>query len=67
VRQPSALYECCRFSRKIISHAVWLCARSALSYHGVEELLAERGIFLRRVLDGQGYEPRVVITDKLTS
>jgi Asp-tRNA(Asn)/Glu-tRNA(Gln) amidotransferase A subunit family amidase len=32
------------FPAEVISHAVWLYARFALSYRDVEELLAERGI-----------------------
>jgi putative transposase len=32
------------FPAEVISHAVWLYARFALSYHDVEELLSERGI-----------------------
>jgi putative transposase len=32
---------------EVISHAVWLYARFALSYRDVEELLAERGIQVR--------------------
>ena len=33
-----------RFPPEIISHAVWLYHRFALSHRYVEELLAERGI-----------------------
>jgi transposase-like protein len=33
-----------RFPPEIIQHAVWLYARFALSFHDVEDLLAERGI-----------------------
>ena len=33
-----------RFPPEIIQHAVWLYARFALSFHNVEDLLAERGI-----------------------
>jgi hypothetical protein len=38
------LYRGYRFPAEVISHAVWLYARFALSYRDVEELLAERGI-----------------------
>jgi len=136
------LYRGYRFPAEIISHAVWLYFRFALSHRDVEELLAERGVqvsyeairlwcrtfgptfatalrrrrarardcwhldevqlkikgkrhwlwravdrdglvldllvqerrnqeaaerFLRRVLDGEGRAPRVVVTDKLAS
>ena len=136
------LYRGYRFPAAIISHAVWLYFRFALSHRDVEELLAERGVqvsygairlwcrrfgpifagtlrrrrsrsadkwhldevqlkikgkkhwlwravdrdglvldilvqerrnqeaaerFLRRVLDGEGQAPRVVVTDKLAS
>ena len=40
------LYRGYRFSAEVISHAVWLYARFALSFRDVEELLAERGIQL---------------------
>ena len=33
-----------RFPPEIIRRAVWLYARSALSYRDVEDLLAERGL-----------------------
>ena len=39
-------YKRHRFPPEIISHAVWLYFRFALSYRDVEELLAERGVFL---------------------
>ena len=136
------LYRGYRFPAAIISHAVWLYFRFALSHRDVEEVLAERGVrvsyeairlrcrkfgpafatglryrrrrsadewhmdevllkikgrkhwlwravdrdglvldilvqerrnqeaaerFLRRVLDGEGRAPRVVVTDKLAS
>jgi len=32
-----------RFPPEIIQHAIWLYLRFTLSYHDVEELLAERG------------------------
>ena len=39
-------YRGFHFPADVISHAVWLYARFALSYRDVEELLAERGIQL---------------------
>jgi len=39
-------YKRHRFPPEIIGHAVWLYFRFALSYHDVEELLAERGVVL---------------------
>jgi hypothetical protein len=33
-----------RFPPEIIQHAIWLYLRFTLSYHDVEELLAERGL-----------------------
>src|SRR5512133_200601 len=33
-----------RFPPEIIQHAIWLYLRFTLSYRGVEELLAERGL-----------------------
>ena len=41
---PSSPFRGYRFSPEIISHAVWLYYRFALSHRDVEELLAERGI-----------------------
>jgi putative transposase len=38
------LYRGHRFPEEIISHAVWLYYRFALSHRDVEELLAERGV-----------------------
>gem|GEM_PF-1693894 len=38
------LYRGYRFPAEIISHAVWLCYRFALSHRDSEELLAERGV-----------------------
>jgi putative transposase len=35
-----------RFPPEIISHAVWLYYRFCLSFRDVEDLLAERGIFV---------------------
>ena len=40
------LYRGFHFPAEVISHAVWLYMRFALSYRDVEELLAERGIQL---------------------
>ena len=37
-------YRGYRFPPEIISHAVWLYHRFSLSFRGVEDLLAERGI-----------------------
>ena len=42
VRDP--LYRGYRFPAEIISHAVWLYYRFALSHHDIEELLAVRGV-----------------------
>ncbi len=42
----SEFYRGFHFPAEVISHAVWLYARFALSYRDVEELLAERGIQL---------------------
>jgi len=42
----SPSYKGYRFPAEIISHALWLYYRFPLSYHDVEELLAERGIVL---------------------
>src|SRR6476660_7270189 len=39
-------YKRHRFPPMIIGHAVWLYFRFALSYRDVEELLAERGVFV---------------------
>ena len=38
------VYRGYRFLAEIISHAVWLYFRFALSHRDVEELLAERGV-----------------------
>ncbi len=38
------LYRGYRFPTEIISYAVWLYYRFALSHRDVEELLAERGV-----------------------
>ncbi len=42
----SSPYKGFRYPQEIISHAVWLYFRFSLSYHDVEELLAERGIIV---------------------
>ena len=39
-------YHGYRFPPEIISYAVWLYPRFALSFRDVEELLAKRGIFV---------------------
>ena len=39
-------YKRHRYPPAIISHAVWLYFRFALSYRDVEELLAERGVIV---------------------
>jgi len=43
-RPMGSLYRRHRFPPEIISHAVWLYHRFALSFRDVEDLLAERGI-----------------------
>ena len=42
--QPPPIYHGYRFPSEIISHAVWLYYRFALSFRDVEDLLAQRGI-----------------------
>src|SRR3954468_19202275 len=42
----TSLYHGFRFPKAIIQHAVWLYLRFTLSLRDVEELLAERGIFV---------------------
>src|SRR5438132_10593163 len=37
-------YKAFRFPSEIINHAVWLYFRFSLSFHDVEEILAQRGI-----------------------
>ncbi len=37
-------YRCHRFPPQIIQHAIWLYCRFTLSFRGVEDLLAERGL-----------------------
>ena len=44
----SLSYRGHRFPACIIQHAIWLYLRFTLSYRDVEELLAERGLDLRR-------------------
>ncbi len=41
---PSALYRRHRCPAEVITHAVWLYFRFNLSFHDVEELIAERGV-----------------------
>ena len=41
---PAPRYHGYRFPPDIISHAVWLYHRFALSFRDIEDLLAERGI-----------------------
>lgn len=43
---PAVSYRGHRFPPEIISHAVWLYYRFALSFRDVEDLLAERGIIV---------------------
>jgi putative transposase len=43
---PTPSYKRHRFPPQIIAHAVWFYFRFALSYRDVEELLAERGVFV---------------------
>jgi len=56
-----------RFPPEIISHAIWLYARFALSFGDVEEMLAERGLdisyetFLRWFLKFGSPDPTVVL------
>ena len=47
-------YSGYRFPPKIISHAVWLYHRFGLSFHDVEDLLAERGAPSRTRRSGSG-------------
>ena len=42
----SLSYRGYRFPAPIIQHAIWLYLRFTLSYGDVEELLAERGLYL---------------------
>jgi len=42
----SDLYFRHRFSAKIISYVVWLYYRFSLSFRGIEELLAARGVIV---------------------
>jgi len=41
---PASPFRGYRFPPAIITHAVWLYHRFALSHRDVEELLAERGV-----------------------
>ena len=67
-------YQGYRFPPEIISHAVWLYYRFCLSFRDVIDILvqprrnrraAQR--FFRKLLKGQGREPRRLVTDKLRS
>lgn len=40
------LYKVIRFPQEIISHVIWLYFRFSLTYHDIEELIAERGIIV---------------------
>ena len=42
--ETASIYRGYRFPPEIISHAVWLYYRFALSYRDVQEMLMERGI-----------------------
>ena len=44
MKTPRSLYKRHRFSPDIIQYAVWLYHRFSLSFRGVEDLLAERGV-----------------------
>ncbi|MGH2369077.1 MAG: hypothetical protein ACRDI2_12830 [Chloroflexota bacterium] len=44
MQQPSTGYKRPRFPGALINHAEWLSSRFLLSYRGVEDLPAERGI-----------------------
>ena len=46
MKNKKSLYHGYRFPQEIISHTVWLYHRFCLSLRDVEELLAERGIFV---------------------
>ena len=46
MKSRKSLYHRHRFSSEIIRHAVWLYQRFCLSYRNVEDLLAERGIYV---------------------
>lgn len=45
-RSCSALYRGYRFPPEVISHAVWLYVRFALSFRDVQELMHERGVVI---------------------
>lgn len=73
IQPPS--YQRHRFPSEIISYAVWLYHRFCLSFRGdTIDLLVQRRRnqraaerFFRRLLKGQGGEPRWLMTDKLRS
>ena len=44
MNDAKSTYHGYRFAPEIISHAVWLYHRFALSFRDVEDLLAERGV-----------------------
>ena len=44
--KPKSRYRDHRFSAEVVSRAVWLYCRFALSFRDVEDLLAERGIIV---------------------
>ena len=44
MKDPASSYHGYRFPPEIISHAVWLYYRFALSFRDVEDLLAQRGV-----------------------
>ncbi|MGB5296370.1 MAG: DDE-type integrase/transposase/recombinase, partial [Thermoanaerobaculia bacterium] len=83
MKAKTSSYHGYRFPSEIISHAVWLYYRFCLIFRDVEDLLAKRGVidilvqsrrdrraakrFFRKLLKGQGGEPRRLVTDKLRS
>jgi len=68
MKNDTPSYRGHRFPPEIISHAIWLYHRFCLSFRDVEDLLAERAErFFRKLLKGQGREPRRLVTDKLRS
>ena len=46
MRTSAFLYRCHGFPAEIISHCVWLYFHFALSYRGIEEIMAMRGVTL---------------------
>jgi putative transposase len=46
VQEAAALYRRHRFPGEIIAHCVWLYQRFTLSFRGIEELMAMRGVTL---------------------